>query len=63
MTFDIAKKFVDQLLNDEIRGFTSDKVGGVIFDFIGGEPLMEIDLISDILEYTLKQMISLNHPW
>ena len=36
---------------------------GIIWDFIGGEPLMEIELIEQIVDYILTQMIILNHPW
>lgn len=48
MTFETAKKFIDLLLtndfskNNYINKNTSD---GIILDFIGGEPLLEIDLI------------------
>ena len=45
MTFETAKKFIDKLLNDEYDFINTKTVSGVVFDFIGGEPLMEIDLI------------------
>jgi sulfatase maturation enzyme AslB (radical SAM superfamily) len=32
-------------------------------DFIGGEPLMEVELMGQIIEYTFNTMIELNHPW
>ena len=63
MTFDIAKIFIDNLLNDKIEGFTKNDIGGVVLDFIGGEPLMEINLITQIWEYFYQQLILLNHPW
>lgn len=63
MPFEVAKTFIDQLLNDKIQGFTRNDIGGVIFDFIGGEPLMQIDLITQIWEYALNQMIQKDHPW
>jgi sulfatase maturation enzyme AslB (radical SAM superfamily) len=63
MTFETAKKFIDALLNDEIEDFTTKNTGGVAIEFIGGEPLMEIELIEQIWEYLLHQLIVLNHPW
>ena len=38
-------------------------VKGVVFDFIGGEPLMQIDLIQNICDYLYTKMIELDHPW
>ena len=63
MSFDTAKVFIDDLLADKYSDFTRDNIFGVIFDFIGGEPLMEINLIKQIVEYTITQMILQNHPW
>lgn len=63
MTFKTAKKFIDDLLNDKIIDFTTKNTDGIVFDFIGGEPLLEIKLIKEIWEYILEQLIKLNHPW
>ena len=63
MTFETAKKFIDDLLSDKITNFTTKDMGGIILDFIGGEPLMDIKLIEQIWEYFLYQMIALDHPW
>jgi sulfatase maturation enzyme AslB (radical SAM superfamily) len=41
---------------------TSNKQG-IAWDFIGGEPLMEIELIEQIVDYLFEQMIKMNHPW
>ncbi len=35
----------------------------VVFDFIGGEPLLEIDLITKVSDYLVGSMEKLNHPW
>lgn len=35
----------------------------MIWDFIGGEPLLEIDLIEQITDYIFSQMIKMHHPW
>lgn len=52
MSFDTAKVFIDDLLADKYSDFTRDNTFAVIIDFIGGEPLMEINLIEQIVEYT-----------
>ena len=63
MTFSTVKKFIDELLTDQIDFFTKENTSTIIYEFIGGEPLLEIDLIKEILTYTLNQMIKLHHPW
>ena len=63
MTFETAKIIIDKLLNNKLDFCTSDKFFAINIDFIGGEPLMEIKLIEQIIEYTLTQMIELKHPW
>ena len=48
MSFETAKKFIDKLLhnNDLIDNYVKSKNSlGVILEFIGGEPLLEIELI------------------
>lgn len=63
MPFEIAKLFIDKLLNDEYLIINTSNTFGICFDFIGGEPLMNIDLIQKVWEYYLEQTIALNHPW
>ena len=63
MTWETAKVFIDKLLNDKFELINTKNCFAIIFDFIGGEPLMEIDLIDKICEYTIDQMIKLKHPW
>lgn len=59
MTWDIAKKAIDYILNNrQVFPETS-----VIWDFIGGEPFLEIDLIDKICDYIKTEMYRLNHPW
>ena len=66
ISLDTAKKFIDLLLeNNEqtqqyINTFSSK---GVILEFIGGEPLLEINLIDQIIKYFRKRTLELNHPW
>ena len=65
MSFDIAKNFIDKLLNDEYEnyGFSKKELQGIIFEFIGGEPFLEIELISKICDYIEISMINSKHPW
>lgn len=59
MPFDIAKKAVDYILSHE------DEMPeeSVVFDFIGGEPFLEIDLIDKVCDYIKTEMFRLNHHW
>lgn len=57
MSLDVAKKAVDYFLSQETD------MDAVIWDFIGGEPLLEIDLIDKISDYIKEQMYIRNHPW
>ena len=66
MDFSVAKKVIDDILaNSEGTRDYIDSTGSeaVIIEFIGGEPLMAIDLISDITDYFIQQVIELDHPW
>lgn len=66
MSFETGKKFIDLILASDERSakyIQSRECTGVVFNFIGGEPLLEIDLISDLTDYTIQRMIELNHPW
>ena len=66
MSFETAKKAVDMLLTGDkgmseyINPISSP---GVIIEFIGGEPFLEVELIQQIYEYFLDRAIELNHPW
>ena len=59
MSFDVARQAVDYLLDNP--GLFNER--SVIFEFIGGEPFMEIDLIDRICDYIKEQMFVKNHPW
>lgn len=59
MSFETAKKAVDYFLaNQDIFDNKS-----VIWEFIGGEPFLEIDLIDKLTDYIKQQMFLLDHPW
>lgn len=57
MTWETARQIADFLVSLPIE---EDEV---IFDFIGGEPLLEIDLISKVSDYLVESMKKTNHPW
>lgn len=59
MTWSVAKKAIDYILSNESE-FTEESV---IWDFIGGEPFLEIDLIDQICDYIKTEMFRLNHHW
>lgn len=59
MSWDIAKKAVDFFLSQK-EEFPEP---GVIWEFIGGEPFLEIDLIDKICDYIKFEMYRLGHPW
>ena len=66
MSFETAKKFFDLVLSGD-KGFKSyinpEKSPGLVVDFIGGEPLLEVELIDQICTYIMDTLIKLNHPW
>lgn len=59
MTFETAKKAVDYILDNEYM-FEEESV---IWDFIGGEPLIEVELIDRISDYIKLKMYKMNHHW
>ncbi|MBR4677065.1 MAG: radical SAM peptide maturase, CXXX-repeat target family [Bacteroidales bacterium] len=59
MSFETAKKAIDYILSREDE-FNEESV---IWDFIGGEPFLEIDLIDKICDYLKMEMYRLNHHW
>ena len=61
MQWNIAKKAIDYILDREYDPLFSNK--SVVFDFIGGEPFLEIDLIDKICDYIKTELFSRNHHW
>lgn len=45
MEWETIKPFIDDLLNDRNELINTSTTIAIILDFIGGEPLLEIDLI------------------
>lgn len=59
MTWDVAKKAIDYIFDHE----NDFKEESVIWDFIGGEPFLEIDLIDKICDYLKTEMYRRDHHW
>lgn len=66
MSWDVAKAALDYIFDsaeDPSSMMSYDKVSALIIDFIGGEPLLNIELITKIIEYCEVQFIERNSPW
>lgn len=59
MSWEVAKKAIDYILSNE----DAYREAGVVWDFIGGEPFLEIDLIDRICDYLKTEMYRRNHHW
>lgn len=59
MSFEVAKSAIDYILSHEED--YSEK--SVIWDFIGGEPFLEIELIDQICDYIKIELYKRNHHW
>lgn len=59
MSIETARKAVDYILDNP----TYFNERGVFFEFIGGEPFLEIDLIDEICDYIKVQMYAKGHHW
>lgn len=61
MSWSVAKAAIDYILDCE--NDPNFRKESVIWDFIGGEPFLEIDLIDKICDYLKKEMYRRNHHW
>lgn len=59
MEWKVAKLAIDYILDHE-QEFMEESV---VWDFIGGEPFLEIDLINKICDYLKIEMFKRNHHW
>ncbi len=59
MSWNTAKKAIDYILDNEDE-FREESV---VWDFIGGEPFLEIELIDRICDYIKVEMYKRNHHW
>ncbi len=66
MDLDTAKKCVDLLFKMDRENhpyINPQKAHGLILDFIGGEPLLKIDLITETMRYFRDRALELGHRW
>lgn len=59
MPWEVAKQAIDYILEHE----DEMEEESVVWDFIGGEPFLEIDLIDRICDYLKIEMFKRNHHW
>ena len=59
MSWEVAKAAIDYILDHEEEMIEES----VIWDFIGGEPFLEIDLIDKICDYLKVEMFRRHHHW
>lgn len=59
MTWETAKQAIDYIL-DNRKDFNNKSV---VWEFIGGEPFLEIDLIDKICDYIKIEMYKRDHKW
>lgn len=59
MSWEVAKAAIDYILDNE-QDF---REASVVWDFIGGEPFLEIDLIDKICDYIKLEMYRRSHHW
>jgi len=60
MTFELAKSAIDYFLKEKNQLFDDDYL---IIEFIGGEPLLEIELIDQIVDYFKIRIYAENCDW
>ena len=61
MSWDVAKQAIDYILDNEYDDCFNYE--SVVFDFIGGEPFLEIELIDKICDYIKTELYRRNHHW
>lgn len=61
MSWNVAKQAIDYILDREYDD--NFNYESVVWDFIGGEPFLEIDLIDKICDYIKSEMFRRNHHW
>lgn len=66
MSKETGKKSIDRLFEEYENGsgyIKHNNSKAIILEFIGGEPLMEIELIDYMVEYFKYRAITEKHPW
>lgn len=67
LTFDTAKIIIDKLIEDRLNPnsyYYQEDIVAIVFEFIGGEPFLKIDLIEQICDYFESQIYQFpDCPW
>ena len=71
MSWEVARDFIDMTFSNNLHLANipaEDQIQfdhAKIWDFVGGEPFMEFELVSKIINYILEKTQTLpdNHPW
>ena len=67
MSEETAKKAVDLLFkmyeDNNPDAYINKDTHGIILDFIGGEPLMNVEIMDYIVSYFIQQCVEKNHEW
>lgn len=66
MKFEYAKRLIDMILTGDKRlaeYVDVETSPGIIIEFIGGEPFLDVDLIDQICDYFYNKAIEMCHPW
>ena len=58
MNWKTAKVAIDEVFTKSVNEY-----GGIIFEFIGGEPLIKIELIDQIADYAIERMLENHSEW
>ena len=60
---DILNLLFDMNKKENTTNFINSNTFGLLFDFIGGEPFLNIDIISYFCDQFMDMCLSQNHPW
>lgn len=61
LDFETAKKFIDGLFSNQYKEYLDfDKLEFVVFDFIGGEPFLAVDVMSQIVDYIELKLLQMD---
>lgn len=64
MSVEVGHKFIDDLLDGKYDNYCDySDAEAIILEFIGGEPFVAIDLVSDFTDYFIEGMVKRNHYW
>lgn len=67
MSKETGRRIVDLLFKmyeeDKLNAVINKSTKAIILDFIGGEPLLNIEVINDVCTYFMDRCLSANHPW